>query len=203
MENEIKKKLLPMGTVVRAKTDEIDLMIVGRNVVDVNDEKYDYAICAYPEGGFAGGLAAIDNEDLTDIISIGYYDTNDKDYENDIKEIISENGISTKRMEENKGYDCPTDVLPIGTVVKTNLGNTCMIVNYLPVVEGNIIRDYKAFAIPNGDAYACIDQGDIAEVISIGYIDEKSYEILKELPQVIDRIKREHNAGKIKPEKIR
>lgn len=203
MENEIKKKLLPMGTVVRAKTDEIDLMIVGRNVVSPKGNKYDYAICAYPEGCFAGGRAAIDNEDLTDIISIGYYDTSDKDYENDIKEIISENGISTKRMEENKGYDCPSDVLPIGTVVKTNLGNTCMIVDYAPVVEDNTIRDYMTFTYPNGEAYACINPDDIAEAISIGYIDEKCYENLKAMPQVIDRIKREHNAGKIKPEKIR
>lgn len=77
MGNEKKKKYLPIGTVVRPKDANIELLIVRYDTVSPTGER-DYGVCIYPDGPGTNGIVTIDNEDIKEIHFLGYCDKDDK-----------------------------------------------------------------------------------------------------------------------------
>ncbi len=69
-----KKKLFPIGTIVKCKDVDTKALIVSRDVVSDIDLHCDYTICYYPEG-MALGNACIDNCDIGEIYSLGSFST--------------------------------------------------------------------------------------------------------------------------------
>ena len=63
----------PLGTVVRLKSDEGYLMIVGRVVSD-GEGLYDYAGCIFPLGVQGEEYFMFDNEDIEEVTFVGYQD---------------------------------------------------------------------------------------------------------------------------------
>ncbi len=201
METLTKKEYLPPGTILRTKKGNVKVMIIGYNALGERTGKtFDYGICQYPDGLNSLGSETINNEDIAEIFALGYYD---KENEDVIKNIVNKYNIGTRKFKSQSEYTAPNHILPMGTIIRSYDQELYMIVDFLPLLADNTLRDYTVYRYPNGEFYDCINQDEITEVISMGFIDKKCYKNLRAMPQVMDRIKREHEAGTIKPEKRR
>ena len=85
MENEVKEKFLPIGTVVLLKGGKRELMIISYCIVpsgeaydkngkvDVTDKMFDYGACVYPEGMITSDqLFAFNHDQIEKIVFMGY-----------------------------------------------------------------------------------------------------------------------------------
>ena len=91
MENEVKEKFLPIGTVVLLKGGKRELMIISYCIVpsgeaydkngkvDVTDKMFDYGACVYPEGMITSDqLFAFNHDQIEKIVFMGYETENQK-----------------------------------------------------------------------------------------------------------------------------
>lgn len=204
MENE-KKPLLPVGTIVMLKDGNKKAMILGRYRVCESGSTYDYEICAYPEGFDAANQFFADNEDINEIYALGYYDEHDEKYINDIKTIVSQNNINVDGVFNSEIRDNPSNILPIGSVVHSDVLEDCywVISGYVPIGKDDNVYDYLVFTVPDGGMSGCLNHEQITEVLHQGYIDKECHKLLPSLEYSVNRIKYEHGAGLIKPDKVR
>ncbi|MBO7079955.1 MAG: DUF4176 domain-containing protein [Bacilli bacterium] len=95
MNNEIKEKYLPIGTVVKLIGGEFALMITGYCVKarDEQDDKYfDYCGCPYPAGIVDSNVNHVFNHDkIEKILYMGYESELHTEYSNFIKETLNNN----------------------------------------------------------------------------------------------------------------
>ena len=98
----MKEKYLPIGSVVILKKGKKRLMITGYAQIDMEtkDKVFDYCGCLYPQGVISTDNALLFNhEDIEKIFAIGYSDDEQKEFVNNIKQILTEENI--KKMLEN------------------------------------------------------------------------------------------------------
>ncbi len=121
MENEVKEKFLPIGTVVLLKGGKRELMIISYCIVpsgeaydkngkvDVTDKMFDYGACVYPEGMITSDqLFAFNHDQIEKIVFMGYETENQKNIskiligglEERAKRLAAENGETTEEKTE-------------------------------------------------------------------------------------------------------
>lgn len=75
MSDEIKYKLLPIGTVVKVAGKDNKIMICGRQQIDLEtEEEFDYIGCEYPEGLDGEKVVLFNVENIIMIYFLGYQD---------------------------------------------------------------------------------------------------------------------------------
>ncbi len=87
------EKFLPIGSVVTLKDKSKKVMIIGYASVDSDklDQIYDYCACLFPEGIIRTDQnLLLNHEDIEEIISLGYVDEEQKDFNATLKELLSE-----------------------------------------------------------------------------------------------------------------
>ena len=121
MENEVKEKFLPIGTVVLLKGGKRELMIISYCIVpsgeaydkngkvDVTDKMFDYGACVYPEGMITSDqLFAFNHDQIEKIVFMGYETENQKNIskiligglEERAKRVATESGETTEEKTE-------------------------------------------------------------------------------------------------------
>lgn len=66
---------LPVGTIVKLKESTKRMMIIGYEMKNSEEKKYDYVACLYPEGiSETTRIALINNDDVENIIFFGFID---------------------------------------------------------------------------------------------------------------------------------
>ena len=129
MENEVKEKFLPIGTVVLLKGGKRELMIISYCIVpsgeaydkngkvDVTDKMFDYGACVYPEGMITSDqLFAFNHDQIEKIVFMGYETENQKNIskiligglEERAKRLAAENGETTE-VQNNDEEVPPTE----------------------------------------------------------------------------------------------
>lgn len=103
------KNLLPIGSVVRLKGVERNLMICGRVVTRSGADKvYDYVACLYPEGLMdVDNLYFFNREVVTECLHEGYKSKEENDFSNNVLGSLNNidvvNGqIIPKKIEDRK-----------------------------------------------------------------------------------------------------
>ena len=91
MENEIKEKYLPVGTVVLLKGGKKRIMITGF-CASSNDEKekiYDYSGCLFPEGIVSSNQTFLfDHNQIDKVYHMGLEDDEEKEFKVGLKQLI-------------------------------------------------------------------------------------------------------------------
>ena len=99
MNNEIREKFLPVGTVVMLKEAEKRVMIIGFCIVPTEepDKVYDYMGCLYPEGVMDPKQNLLFNHDqIAKIYHIGLEDDEEKEFKAKLK-----NYLETEKNSNN------------------------------------------------------------------------------------------------------
>jgi len=65
--------LLPIGSIIVVKNTEVMICAYFNKDSLINDEKYDYACCLYPNG-MGKDAILVKKEDIQKVIFIGYHD---------------------------------------------------------------------------------------------------------------------------------
>ena len=89
----MRKKYLPIGSIVALKNMDLKIMIVGFFVTkeEDNNKVFDYNGCVYPQGFFStDGYILFDHEDIEKIYFVGYQDEENTKYHEYLKEINKE-----------------------------------------------------------------------------------------------------------------
>jgi len=85
-------KILPIGSVVRLKKGEVDLMIVNRAPLYNNNGEigyFDYAACIYPIGiTVDNNMFFFNEEDIENVIFEGYLGESEIEFQNDFNKSI-------------------------------------------------------------------------------------------------------------------
>lgn len=100
----MKKKLYPLGTVVYLKEGTQKVMIVGRGVVYHDDEEnsdvfVDYMACAYPDGIDPNQSIFFNEENIDQIVSVGYEDEEETRFVKIYREWESNLEIPKKKID--------------------------------------------------------------------------------------------------------
>ena len=92
MNNEIKEKYLPIGTVVEVKDAQIALMVTGYCMKAQGEESdkekiYDYCACPYPAGITNSAINIVfDHDNIEKVLFMGYESDEYKELNDFIKE---------------------------------------------------------------------------------------------------------------------
>ena len=93
MNEQIREKYLPVGTVVMLKNASKRVMVIGFCIIPENDTEkvYDYLGCIYPEGVMDASQNLMFNHDQIDkIYHIGLEDEEEKTFKVKLKEVLEE-----------------------------------------------------------------------------------------------------------------
>ncbi len=98
MEVDIKKKYLPIGTVVLLKGGTRKVMVMGfrARVTDENnngmkDTVWDYSGCIYPEGLLSSDqILVFDHSQISKIYHIGFHNEEDTKFKNSLNQMLQE-----------------------------------------------------------------------------------------------------------------
>ena len=110
MDEKIKEKYLPIGTVVLLKGGRKRAMITGFcSVAQENQEKiYDYSGCVYPEGYLSSNQVCLfDHDQIDKIFFLGYEDEEEKAFKEKLNTIVS--SIENKPKFESADKDNKDD----------------------------------------------------------------------------------------------
>lgn len=91
MNNKIKEKYLPIGTVVLLKEAEKRIMIIGFCIIPEDDQDtiYDYIGCLYPEGVLDPKQNLLFNHDqIEKVFYMGLEDEEEQKFKTSLKELI-------------------------------------------------------------------------------------------------------------------
>lgn len=185
-------KYLPLGTIVKLKSDDKLKMIVGRlNMEEEGGRVYDYSACGYPSGIISSETKLFDVEDIESVKSLGYVDEDERKYNEQLIEYKKEHGeiedlsnnelIPFSKEKENLEFS-EENFLPLGTIVSLHdIDHKFVIIGRMPLAEEgdlNSVRDYIAYPYPNGTDVSgeynnvTFDRADIEKILFIGYQDE-------------------------------
>ena len=198
MENENKKVSLPMGTVFKLKEADKTAIIVQRYGKTNSGKDCDYLICEYPEGKGNDSLYACNNEDIEEILALGYYDVNDSNYLSGIKKIIEDNNIKTDSLENPETYPNTSIILPVGSLVRYKPdGEMAMVIGHCAFGDDGNIYDYIFCSLPDGDAMGVANHDELEdldfEIFSEGYINYECNRYMRSVKKVLDKIKKKYN----------
>ena len=93
MNEQIREKYLPVGTVVMLKNASKRVMVIGFCIIPENDpdKVYDYLGCIYPEGIMDANQNLMFNHDQIDkIYHMGLEDEEEKTFKVKLKEVLEE-----------------------------------------------------------------------------------------------------------------
>lgn len=93
MNEQIREKYLPVGTVVMLKNASKRVMVIGFCIIPENDPEkvYDYLGCIYPEGVMDANQNLMFNHDQIDkIYHMGLEDEEEKTFKVKLKEVLEE-----------------------------------------------------------------------------------------------------------------
>lgn len=185
-------KYLPLGTIVKLKSDNKLKMIVGRlNIEEEGGRVYDYSACGYPAGIISSETKLFDVEDIESVKSLGYVDEDERTYNEQLIEYQKEHGkkdnysnsevIPITKHQENLEFS-EENFLPLGTIVSLyEFDQKFIIIGRMPLSEEDnldSVRDYIAFPYPNGTDVSgeynnvTFDRENIEKILFIGYQDE-------------------------------
>ena len=93
MNEQMREKYLPVGTVVMLKNASKRVMVIGFCIISENDpdKVYDYLGCIYPEGIMDANQNLMFNHDQIDkIYHMGLEDEEEKTFKVKLKEVLEE-----------------------------------------------------------------------------------------------------------------
>ena len=101
------KNMLPLGSVVRLKEAEVNVMIIGRVIVNGNDSQiYDYVSCVYPIGIAGQNEMVFFNRDAIELVKfIGFQDEEELSFRSEVLDQLGEVELVNGQLvskEENK-----------------------------------------------------------------------------------------------------
>jgi len=122
MENEIKEKFLPIGTVVLLKGGKKELMIISYCIiptgevydkngkVEMEETMFDYGGCVYPEGMITSDqLFAFNHEQIEKVCYMGYETDNQKEISKVLKAGMEERQKMVEAAKNGEGPVLPTE----------------------------------------------------------------------------------------------
>lgn len=102
MNEQIREKYLPVGTVVMLKNASKRVMVIGFCIVPENDpdKLYDYLGCVYPEGIMDADQNLMFNHDQIDkIYHMGLEDEEEKVFKAELKKVLEETEKEKTKIE--------------------------------------------------------------------------------------------------------
>ena len=115
-----KEKYLPIGTVVKLKNGEKNLMIVGFcPVVPDSNEIVDYNGCMYPEGILSSDLSFLFNhEQIEEIVYMGLINEEEIEFKKEVEAFMSDkeflqeklNKVSNEEIVEDNSAKQPIEI---------------------------------------------------------------------------------------------
>ena len=122
MENEIKEKFLPIGTVVLLKGGKKELMIMSYCIiptgevydkngkVEMEETMFDYGGCVYPEGMITSDqLFAFNHDQIEKVCYMGYETDNQKEISKVLKAGMEERQKMVEAAKNGEGPVLPTE----------------------------------------------------------------------------------------------
>ena len=108
MEQDSKKSLLPIGSVILLKGGTKKVMIIGfvPQITNLNGEKqredvWDYSGCIYPEGLLsADQILVFDHSQITEVFNVGYEDDEEKEFKRNLMEFL--NNMNKEKKSSKK-----------------------------------------------------------------------------------------------------
>ena len=88
----MKEKYLPIGTVVKLKKVDKNVMIIGFCGLNKNDDKvFDYVGCLYPEGILSSNEVSMFNHDqIENVLFNGYINEEEKMFKDNLNNLLKE-----------------------------------------------------------------------------------------------------------------
>lgn len=98
------RELLPIGSVVRVRDANKNMMIIGIAQID-GDEQYDYLAVLYPEGYLTDDqIYVFNHQDIEDISFLGFANAEHQVFRSELNEIIAEynNGVTRNDKDDTE-----------------------------------------------------------------------------------------------------